>query len=263
MTTMTQTEVPARGRFIGFLAIATGLAAFALLASHPGDAAKTFSDVLHNEAAVARCDIEIRCGTEAAATHSVAAKSYQRAAVDVPVAHRGVVIYSQFELRTRYPFGWFRAWTYVQSPLSAIVAPDPRGNPTLPPASAADGAATQTDRRGDEDFAGLRVYEPGVPLKHMAWKVLARGGEPAVRSYTGLGARPEWLDWAALAHLDVEARLSQLCLWILENEAASNLYGLRIPGTTIEPGGGTQHRSVCLRTLARYAGAERPGGTHP
>ena len=84
--------------------------------------------------------------------------------------------------------------------------------------------------RGDEDFSGLRAYEPGVPLKHMAWKVLARGGEAAVRSYSSLAAQPEWLEWSLLVGLDVEARLSQLCLWVLESDAAHRPYGLRLPG---------------------------------
>jgi hypothetical protein len=39
------------GRGVGLLSIATGIAAFALLAFHPDDAAKTFADVLRNEAA--------------------------------------------------------------------------------------------------------------------------------------------------------------------------------------------------------------------
>jgi uncharacterized protein (DUF58 family) len=86
----------------------------------------------------------------------------------------------------------------------------------------------------------------------MAWKVLARGGEPAVRSYTGLAAEPEWLEWASLHPLGAEARLSQLCRWVLSSEAAQRTYGLRIPGTDITPSRGPAHRSACLRALARY-----------
>lgn len=62
MTTLTQTEAPARERGIGLLAVATGLAAFALLAGHPDDAAKTFSDVLHNEAAHRAADAIVHGG---------------------------------------------------------------------------------------------------------------------------------------------------------------------------------------------------------
>jgi uncharacterized protein (DUF58 family) len=221
-----------------------------------------FDFVLHNGAAIARCDIEIHCAGEPAASHSVSAKDYTRAVVDMHVARRGVMRQSHFELRTRYPFGWFRAWTYVHSPLTAFVAPDPGGDRALPAATAV-GAAWHSESRGDEDFAGLRAYEAGVPLKHMAWKVLARGGEPAVRSYTGLAAQPEWLDWSSLEGLDAEARLSQLCRWVLDSEAAQNPYGLRLPGTALPPARGAQHKSDCLRALARYGGEGHPVSVHP
>lgn len=46
---MTDTAAPARAT--GFLSIATGIAAFALLANHPGGDARTFADILKNEAA--------------------------------------------------------------------------------------------------------------------------------------------------------------------------------------------------------------------
>jgi uncharacterized protein (DUF58 family) len=216
-----------------------------------------FRFVLHNDAAVERCDIETHCD-RAAATHSVAAGGYCQAVVEVPALRRGIVRQRQFELRTRYPFGWFCAWTYVHSPLTVFVAPAPRGHRALPAAATATGAAESSDARGDEDFAGLRAYQAGMPLKHMAWKVLARGGDPAVRSYTGLAAQPEWLEWSTLAGLDDEARLSQLCRWVLDSDAAKRAYGLRLPGVEIVPGNGAQHRSACLRALAAYGQEARP-----
>jgi uncharacterized protein (DUF58 family) len=221
-----------------------------------GDAA--FDFMLRNESSVDRCDIEIRCTPEAEAIKSVCANSYEQVTVNVPVARRGVTRWSQFELRTRYPFGWYRAWTYVQGSLTAFVAPQPLGDRPLPSADAAAGSATRSEARGDEEFAGLRSYAPGVPLKHMAWKVLARGGDAAVRSYTGLAAQPEWLEWAALESLPPEARLSQLCRWVLDSEAGYwRPYGLRIPGVDILPGRGAVHRARCLRALAAYS-AEPP-----
>jgi uncharacterized protein (DUF58 family) len=210
-----------------------------------------FEILLRNTAGIDRCDLEIRMDGGAALV-SVAARGYQHGTVGVPVTRRGVTRLERFELRTRYPFGWFRAWTYVHTPLTAFVAPRPGGERALPSAAAAVGTTAQSEARGEEDFAGLRAYEAGVPLKHMAWKVLARGGEPAVRSYTGLAAEPEWLDWMTLQPLGPEARLSQLCRWVLSCEAAQRTYGLRIPGTEIAPSRGAGHRSACLRALARY-----------
>jgi uncharacterized protein (DUF58 family) len=217
-----------------------------------------FFFMLRNESAVDRCDVEVRLDTASEspralvqATRSVAIGGYEEVMLAVPVASRGVSRWNQFELRTTYPFGWFRAWTYVQAPLTAFVAPAPGGNRPLPAISASSGEAARSESRGDEDFAGLRSYTPGMPLKHMAWKTLARGGEAAVRVYSDLGARPDWLDWSSLEGLDTEARLSQLSRWIVECENGHQRpYGLKIPGVEIPPGRGPAHRWRCLRALA-------------
>jgi uncharacterized protein (DUF58 family) len=214
----------------------------------------SFEFVLRNDSKVERRDVEIRCMT-AGGMRCVPARSSESVPVAVPVLRRGVLRIDQFELRTRYPFGWFHAWTYVQGSLTAYVAPSPNGSRTLPAGGGA-GSASPSEARGDEDFAGLRAYEPGVPLKHMAWKVLARGGEAAVRSYTSLASQPEWLEWSSLEGQDTEARLSQLCLWVLECEAAQRVFGLKIPGKEIPPGRGAAHRFACLRALAVYGIAE-------
>jgi uncharacterized protein (DUF58 family) len=213
-----------------------------------------FEFVLRNDSNVERRDVEICCMT-ATGIRSVPARSSESVPVCIPVPQRGVTRVAQFELRTRYPFGWFHAWTYVQGSLTAYVAPSPHGTRTLP-AAAGLGSASRSETRGDEDFAGLRAYEPGVPLKHMAWKVLARGGEAAVQSYASFAAQPEWLEWSSLEGQDAETRLSQLCLWVLESEAAQRVYGLRIPGKEIPPARGAAHRFACLRTLALFAIAE-------
>ena len=213
-----------------------------------------FEFVLRNESNVERRDVEICC-MDATGVRSIPARSSESVSVAIPVLQRGVVHLAQFELRTRFPFGWFHAWTYVQGALTAYVAPSPQGSRKLP-AAAGLGAASRSETRGDEDFAGLRAYEPGVPLKHMAWKVLARGGDAAVQSYSSLAAHPEWLDWASLDGQDTEARLSQLCLWVLESEAAQRVFGLRIPGKEIPPGRGAAHHFACLRALAAYGVVE-------
>jgi uncharacterized protein (DUF58 family) len=214
----------------------------------------TFEFALRNDSKVERRDVEICC-TSGTGMRSVGAGSSESVPVAIPVLKRGILRIAQFELRTRHPFGWFHAWTYVQGTLTAYVAPSPQGNRTLPSASGL-GTASRSEARGEEDFAGLRAYQPGVPLKHMAWKVLARGGEAAVRSYTGLAAQPEWLEWASLEGQDTEKRLSQLCLWVLESEAAQRVFGLRIPGREIPPSRGAAHRFACLRALAAYGIAE-------
>ena len=209
--------------------------------------------VLRNRSTIERRDVEVRCGAGVALAH-VAAEDSSSLLVAIPVKARGTQRIRQIELRTRYPFGWFRAWTYVHAPVVIYVAPAPSGSRSLPSVEGT-GVTEVTDRPGDEEFSSLRSYSPGVPLKHMAWKVLARGGEAAVRSYSSLGARPEWLEWSALEGLDDEARLAQLCQWVLDAARAHRPYGLRLPGSEISPSGGAAHRFACLRALATYGEA--------
>ncbi len=84
-----------------------------------GDRA-TLEFVLRNASGLDRWDVEIRCADtpapDAAATASVAAKAQQSLTVALPTPRRGVLRLDQFELCTRYPFGWFRAWSYVHAP---------------------------------------------------------------------------------------------------------------------------------------------------
>jgi uncharacterized protein (DUF58 family) len=227
-----------------------------------GDA--VFYFMLKNGSAVERSDIEIHLESSPPhpeAIRTIGGESYERLMLPVPLAERGVARWSQFEVRTRHPFGWFRAWTYVYASLSVFVAPRPAGERRLPAAAAESGRTLRSEARGDEDFAGLRAYAPGVPLKHMAWKVLARGGEAAVRVYTEFGAHPEWLEWTSLEGLDTEARLSQLCRWVLECESGyMRPYGLRIPGVEVPPGRGMAHRTHCLRALASYPASKTADG---
>ncbi len=207
---------------------------------------------LHNDSPLDRYDIEIRCAG-AAARCAVRAGARRQVAVALAARPRGILRIEQFELRTQFPFGWFRAWTYVQAPLVAYIAPAPRGGRRRPEVAGEFDSGTHSETRGDEEFSSLRAYAPGVPLKQMAWKVLARGGEPMVRSYTSSAAASAWLDWFALDALDPEARLSQLCLWVLTVDAARRRYGLRLPGLEIAPAAaGTAHRTACLRALAAF-----------
>jgi uncharacterized protein (DUF58 family) len=216
-----------------------------------------FHFMLRSESSLERSALEVSLAGEkpTRAAASVPPRSGERLTLAVPVGRRGVQRWDHVEVRTAHPFGWFRAWSYVNASLTAFAAPRPGGNRPLPSA-AGSGHASLGETHGEEEFAGLRAYAPGVPLKHMAWKVLARGGEPAVRVYTDLGAQPEWLEWSALEGVETEARLSQLCRWVLACESRSTRpYGLRLPGIEIAPGRGPTHRIRCLRALAQQPDA--------
>ena len=207
---------------------------------------------IDNKSNFDRYDLEIHCRDATPLIFGVPRRCTAMQQTRLPCALRGVVEVPQWELRTRHPFGWFRAWTYVQAPLTVFVAPSPRGDRELS-ASGHSGADHLSHMpTGDEEFAGLRAYRPGDALKHMAWKVIARGQDAAVRQYSTPRARADWLDYAALSGLDAPARLRQLCRWIVDRDARGQPYGLRLPGLSIAPAIGFTHRRLCLRALAAF-----------
>jgi uncharacterized protein (DUF58 family) len=76
-----------------------------------------------------------------------------------------------------------------------------------------------------------------------------------VKEFGAMAGSDLWLDYYALQGGDVEQRLSRLTWWVLEAERAQLPYGLKLPGKTIAPASGKQHRDACLEALALFGTA--------
>ncbi|MGE0383923.1 MAG: DUF58 domain-containing protein [Gammaproteobacteria bacterium] len=172
----------------------------------------------------------------------------------LPAERRGRLDLGRVRISTRYPLGLLRAWAEIDSGLSCVVYPRPAG--TLPlPAGEAGAAQRHTGLQpGSEDFHGFRPYRAGDAPRSIAWKLQARGGPLVVKRFVGAGAGASIaLDFAATAGLPgLEARLSQLCRWVLDCESLGLRYALRLPATRIAPGTGPVHRDACLHALALH-----------
>jgi uncharacterized protein (DUF58 family) len=159
-------------------------------------------------------------------------------------------------LFTRYPLGLYRAWSHVNLDLHCMVYPRPAfpGLP-LPPAADSSGAGARSGR-GQEDFAGLRQYHVGDSPRHVAWKAAARGQGLLTKQFSGRAETQMWLDWTLLpAHMSVEEKLSHLARWVLDAHVAGLVYGLRLPGKTVDLAAGEAHREACLEALALFEAA--------
>jgi len=201
-----------------------------------------------------RVAIEVRCES-ATATTDVPAQSSASVTLALPAARRGWLRLPRVTVRTRYPVGLLRAWSYVQPDVKALVYPRPDDSALPPLAAVPDyGGAVQAGT-GTDDFMGLRPYQPSDSPRHIAWKSVARGEVLLTKVFTGRGAHELWLDWTNLpSALDVEARLSRLTRQVLLAEEADVAYGLRLPGREIEPDLGESHCDACLKALALFEG---------
>jgi uncharacterized protein (DUF58 family) len=171
----------------------------------------------------------------------------------VPAAWRGWLPLGRIMLETRFPLGLFRAWSYIEPDARCLVYPKPERSALPPPSAEAAVGALRTQTTGNDDFAGLRGYQPSDSPRHVAWKAVARSDVMLTKQFTGEAAAELWLDWRLLpSHMGPEQRLSRLAGWVLAAERAGAHYGLRLPGSEIAPRRGDSHSAACLQALALY-----------
>jgi uncharacterized protein (DUF58 family) len=103
-----------------------------------------------------------------------------------------------------------------------------------------------------DDFAGVRPYILGESQRHIDWKAVARGQELMTKQFSTETRGSLCFDYAAARFPNIEGRLSQLTLWVIEAERVQRAYGLRLPNSEIAPSLGQAHFHRCLRALALF-----------
>jgi len=183
----------------------------------------------------------------------VPAQSSADAVLGIRAEKRGWLPLGRVMLETRFPLGMFRAWSYVEPELRCLVYPRP-ARAALPHASAREsGGRTNAQAGGNDDFAGLRMYQTSDSPRHIAWKRAAQSEELLTKQFSEEAADELWLDWQLTdPRLDAEERLSVLAGWVLAAERAGARYGLRLPGREVAPARGDAKRAECLEALALY-----------
>lgn len=175
--------------------------------------------------------------------------------VAVATHQRGWQELGALRLSSLYPLGLFYTWTVYRQNAKVLVYPQPDGDRPLPAPPGKGRQRTQREHAGDDNFSGLRNYREGEPLHRVAWKALARDDVMRSKQFSNPEGRQMTLRWQDLQDIDnTEARLSQLCRWILQAEADGHHYGLELPGESIPPSHGDAHQQQCLKLLALYHG---------
>lgn len=210
---------------------------------------------LDNPSLRPRLDIELRAAAGGQALSTIAAQDHDPVTLAVPAPRRGRLSLGRITLSTRYPLGLFRAWAYVDAEAETLVYPRPAETAARPPSDAGGGERRQTLELGSDDFHGLRAYQPGDSPRHIDWKALARAQGLVTKQFQRHQAPERWLDWADTYGADTEARLAQLCRWLLDADSEQQRYGLRLPGVTLAPAQGPQQRERGLAQLALYGEA--------
>jgi len=168
---------------------------------------------------------------------------------------RGLHAPGRLTVSTPYPLGLFRAWCYIDVDQPVLVYPRP-GESWVPGGRGGERFEGGHSGTGNDDFAGLRNYQPGDPPSQIDWKSYARARGLNTRLFSGQATAPLWLDWQDAPGGHDEARLSALARAVLDAEESGRRYGLRTPAGSIPPDLGQAHRHRCLRHLALYGTAD-------
>lgn len=184
---------------------------------------------------------------------SLAPDSETRITLDLPTHQRGWMHAGRVTLETTYPLDLIRAWSVFRPDMRALVYPRPESAPPPLPLHGQLDNGTLSERDGDDDFAGLRPHDPAHSPRHIAWKVVARGGPMLTKHFTGSGAGAVCIDWQATpASMDQEARLSRMTAWVLAADADGLAFSLILPGLQLPIDSGLHHTHNALRALALF-----------
>ena len=176
-----------------------------------------------------------------------------RVTLRFPARQRGEHRIGTLCLTSAYPLGFVRVLKKFAASQTYLVYPKPAGDLQLPLSRArAPHSRPQADIGEGDDFAGVRPYVTGESQRHIDWKAVARGQPLMTKQFAAEAEDFVRLDFSAFHLADVEDRLSQLALWVIEAERTRRPYGLRLPGTEILPAVGQSHFQQCLRALSLF-----------
>ena len=175
----------------------------------------------------------------------------------VNATKRGLFNPGRLLVQTRYPVGLFRAWSWVDLNTNSVVYPKPLPSGALPSATNVTNEGESLKKQGVDDFYGLREYQNGDALRHVAWKSFARTDDLLTKEFAAFVDRRVWLDWEYFPGQDAETRLSRLCFAVIQLSQTNDDYGLRLPNVEIAPANSPEHKEKVLRALALFdAGGE-------
>jgi uncharacterized protein (DUF58 family) len=112
----------------------------------------------------------------------VAARGQQIGAYRRTPARRGILHLTGLRLSTRYPFGLFETWRFLERPSELVVYPALVPAPAIDLDAPSEGAEVRGARHGHGlEIAGLRDYRDGDDARAIHWRRSATLGELVIR----------------------------------------------------------------------------------
>lgn len=162
-------------------------------------------------------------------------------------ARRGCFALPRIKISSQYPFGLWRAWSYIALKQQYWVYPSPCEQP-----KPYVGEVAKEQQQVAPSMDTLAPYRSGDSTRFMVWKRLARDpSKPVVRQQpVAPQAEPCWVQVPPATGDALERALRHACAQLLALEQSGSRYGLKLPALTIAQANGAAHLQRCLRELA-------------
>lgn len=183
---------------------------------------------------------------------SLQGKGDQFVTLVVEAGQRGLLNPGRLTIESVYPFGLLRTWTLIKLQFNAVVYPKPIAYFPRASQNRGKGEGPFTGDAGSEDYAGLKRYQAGDSLRHIAWKHYAREQGLWSKHYADPLDHQLIIDWDAFPGMSREQRLGCMCHMVVESHKTGASYGLKLPGLEVKPGRGSDHYYRLLRHLALF-----------
>ena len=170
-------------------------------------------------------------------------------------ARRGATRLGRIRVGSRFPFGLIFRYRDLEAPAELVVWPAAeRGRRPDPTPSGALGATHTVVRGATGEFAGLRPYVPGDPLRSVHWRTTARLGSPHVVLRTGEAGDEVVVRLERELRGEArEAAIRRATGRVVVHLSRGDAVGLDADGEALAPATGPGWRRVLLNRLALLA----------
>ncbi len=175
---------------------------------------------------------------------------------DLPIQlpKRGIHRFPRLTISSYYPLGLYRCWTHLDFNRYVTVYPKPQPSRLKIQwlEDAQQGERGFKSEKGQDDFSGLKPYQPGDSLHRVAWKHVAKHQAWQSKAFDSDIAASGWLTLPTVNAADLELELSYLADQVNQCSQNDIQFGLELGKVQIPPASGEGHRIECLTALAAY-----------
>lgn len=161
------------------------------------------------------------------------------------VSNRGYQEIPTIVVSSEYPSGLFHSWKILKPDCSTLVFPARVGSLHFP-----------QFQNQSQDSVGvireIRDYRPGDSPKRIHWRSLAKNQQLRTLIHESESERKCHIKWEDTSSLDIESRLSQLCLWVDTAEKNGYDWTLKLPHKTFDRHLKPEAYQQALSTLALW-----------